>query len=48
MSEFAVEEAKTAEPVVPSVLFSLVAGAVFKIIPPVPELMVVEDVPDFR
>jgi len=44
-SEPAVEEAKTAEPVVPNVVVVLVAGAVFKIIPPVPALMVVEVAP---
>ena len=45
LSEFAVEEAKTAEPVVPKVVVSLVAAAVFKLIPPVPEVMVAEVAP---
>ena len=45
-SELAVEEAKTAEPIVPSVLVISVAGAVFIIKPPVPASMVVELAPE--
>ena len=45
LSELAVEEAKTAEPVVPKVVVSLVAAPVFKLIPPVPEVIVVEVTP---
>jgi len=45
LSELAVEEAKTAEPVVPRLVVKLVAGAVFNIIPPVPDEMFIEVVP---
>jgi len=45
LSELAVEEAKTAEPVVPIVVVTLVAGAVLILIPPVPELMFIEVAP---
>ncbi len=41
LSELAVEDPKTAKPVVPNVVVSLVAAPVLKLSPPVPALIVV-------
>ena len=45
LSEFAVVDENTAEPVVPRLVVVFVAGAVFKVIPPVPDVMVAEVAP---
>src|SRR5208283_4297129 len=45
LSELAVDDPKTAEPVVPMVVVTLVAAPVLKTSPPVPALMAVEAAP---